>query len=278
MSRTTECRDNSFFQVFLQEVSFNQGRADCSDRGGDLAIIPDAVTNARVLELNLDGGTNQFLWIGLATPGFTTSTNPSLFRFVDGSRLSNGFGLARGQDPWLPNQPGPTVFGVENGCVLLSGSGLWIAGPCDVQAKFICQIPCAAPITSPTKSPTKIPTSNPTKTPSFTPTSQPTQVPTQATSLMPTVTPTKIRTVLPTTSPVETIVEENNDGADPTMAIIVSVVLFLVIGLLVIVAVIGIKSWQNLKRRKEHERSLVEREKGMNEIFKNTKKLLEEDI
>lgn len=107
-------------------LSYGLARVDCQLRGGDLAVIHDAVENdvMRAQGLALQQEASQW-YIGL--DDLAVDNN---FVWVDGSAID--------YQAWGTDEPN-NVGGVESCVVLLVGSGTWNDSECATPAFFICE-------------------------------------------------------------------------------------------------------------------------------------------
>ncbi|KAG7487036.1 polycystin-1 [Solea senegalensis] len=109
------------FQIVPGELSWSDARQQCSDRGGDLAIVrSDALCNLLAPKVTQERG----VWLGLSDVN-----SPGKLHWVNGSDAQDG---EEGPSPRSPIPRG-------NVCVSLNQHGQTSSHPCTAKRAFVCQ-------------------------------------------------------------------------------------------------------------------------------------------
>ncbi|XP_053712172.1 polycystin-1-like [Synchiropus splendidus] len=108
------------FQIVTVELSWTDARQQCSDRGGDLAVVRGDVLNLLAPKVTQDRG----VWLGLSDVN-----SPGRLRWVNGSDAWNG---EEGLPPRSPMTQG-------NVCVSLDQRAQTSSHPCNAKRAYVCQ-------------------------------------------------------------------------------------------------------------------------------------------
>ncbi|KAK5621541.1 hypothetical protein CRENBAI_001595 [Crenichthys baileyi] len=114
----------SCYYLSTSSGSWDEGREDCRNRGGDLLVIDSAEEQKYVSAL-----TGKLVWIGL-----NDKDTEGSWKWVDGSSPSFTY--------WSKAQPdnggGDSRWGEED-CVQISDQGLWNDRSCSASMQWICE-------------------------------------------------------------------------------------------------------------------------------------------
>uniref|UniRef100_A0A6V3PQY4 C-type lectin domain-containing protein n=1 Tax=Lotharella globosa TaxID=91324 RepID=A0A6V3PQY4_9EUKA len=204
--RSNATEDGKVLAEYFEEFyAWEDARACCVQRGGDLFVVADQDDNDLAVGIQDTVSKQNNAWIGLEYSFVNES-----YLWVDGTTPTNF-------SQWAANEPA-NATGTDGGVATLLrwSSGEWVTAEKESLRRFICGI--SLETVSPTTAPTAAPVYN-TSAPSFAPTSAPTSGPvtTAPTSGPQTEAPTTAPTEAPTAAP-SSAPASSSPASNPTPA------------------------------------------------------------